>query len=239
MAEASDAQVLVPRDRLVLAGGLDRGRAGRRRMGDGPGFVTSLVPGVEEPRPSPADALADLRYIRRTMERATFTAVPGYALAAVGVLALVAAAASQWVLRAASGSDPWLASWAVAGFLSVLLVGWAFRQKARRHGVPGSARKLILGMGAPLLAVLSITIACRDAGVAHLATGVWLAGYGAGVLSAGAFSTRSIPALGAGCMALGIAAFLTPATWADAWLAAGFGVFHVVVGFRVARRHGG
>ncbi len=201
--------------------------------------MNSLVPGVEEPPPSPADALADLRYIRRTMERATFTAVPGNALAAVGALALVAAASVRWVLRASPGSDTWLATWASAGFLSVLLVGLAFRRKARRHAVPGSVRKLWLGMGAPLLAVLAITVACRGAGVADLAAGVWLTGYGAGVLSAGAFSTRSIPALGAGCMALGIAAFVMPASWADAWLASGFGVFHVVVGFRVARRHGG
>ena len=201
--------------------------------------VNSLVPGVEEPRSSPADALADLRYIRRTMERATFTAVPGSALAAVGALALVAAAVVRWVLSASPGSYPWLATWASAGFLSVLLVGLAFRRKARRHAVPGAARKLLLGMGAPLLAVLAITIACRRAGVPDLAAGVWLSGYGAGVLSAGAFSTRSIPALGAGCMALGVAAFLTPASWADAWLATGFGLFHVIVGFRVARRHGG
>jgi hypothetical protein len=203
--------------------------------------VTPLVPGVEEPRPSPAEAIADLRYIRRTMERATFTAVPGSALAAVGLLALVAAANAHWVLSARAGSDAWLANWAVAGLLSALLVGMAFRAKARRGGVPGSTRKLLLGMGAPLLAVVAITAACRGAGAgsANLLAGVWLSGYGGGVVSAGAFSTRSIPALGAACMALGVAAFLMPPSWADAALATGFGLLHLVVGFRVARRHGG
>jgi hypothetical protein len=202
--------------------------------------VTSLVPGVEEPRPSPAEAIADLRYIRRTMERATFTAVPGSALAAVGVLALVAAASARWVLAVSPGSDAWLGSWAVAGLLSALLVGNAFRAKARRNGVPGSTRKLLLGMGAPLLAVVAITAACRGAGAGgNLLAGVWLSGYGGGVVSAGAFSTRSIPALGAGCMALGVAAFLMPPSWADVWLAAGFGLFHLIVGLRVASRHGG
>src|SRR5262245_20157323 len=211
----------------------------RKRLSSRP--VTSLVPGVEEPRPSTAEALADLRYIRRTMERATFTAVPGSALVAVGVLALAAAANARWVLAPAPGSDAWLASWAVAGLLSALLVGLAFRAKARRNGVPGSTRKLLLGMGAPLLAVVAITAACRGAGAgaANLLAGVWLSGYGAGVVSAGAFSTRSIPALGAGCMALGVAAFVMPPSWADAWLAAGFGLFHLIVGYRVARRHGG
>jgi len=202
--------------------------------------VTSLVPGVEEPRAATAEAIADLRYIRRTMERATFTAVPGSALVAVGVLALAAAANARWVLPGAPGSDRWLASWAVAGLLSALLVGLAFRAKARRNGVPGSTRKLLFGMGAPLLAVVAITAACRGAGAgANLLAGVWLVGYGGGVVSAGAFSTRSIPALGAGCMAVGVAAFLLPPSTSDLWLATGFGLFHVAVGYRVARRHGG
>src|SRR5437762_6837669 len=106
-----------------------------------PDQETTRLAGGSQPL-SPAGALADLRYIRRTMERATFTAVPGSALAAVGALALVAAAVSHWVLGSAAGSDAWLASWAVAGSISALLVALAFRAKARRHGVPGAARKL-------------------------------------------------------------------------------------------------
>jgi hypothetical protein len=40
-------------------------------------------------------------------------------------------------------------------------------------------------------------------------------------------------------MVLGGVALLTPAAWADALLAAGFGGFHIVYGAIIARKYGG
>jgi len=48
-----------------------------------------------------------------------------------------------------------------------------------------------------------------------------------------------VPAMGACFMAVGAAAALTPARFANAWLALGFGLVHVVFGAWIARRHGG
>jgi hypothetical protein len=48
------------------------------------------------------------------------------------------------------------------------------------------------------------------------------------------------PALmGVSFMALGVAAFASPAAWGDALMAAGFGALHIGFGIFIARRHGG
>jgi hypothetical protein len=190
----------------------------------------------------PEAAAEDLRFVRAAMEGASgFTAVPGSALVAVGLLGLVAAANARWVLRAPPGTDRWLASWATAAVLAAFLGAYALRRKARRGaGPPGAVgRKLVLGLGAPLLAGLLVTVAALRTGATDLLAGTWLSVYGGGVVSAGAFSTRAVPLLGAACLALGAAAFAAPLAWADAFLAAGFGALHLVFGLRIARRHGG
>src|ERR1022692_660086 len=75
------------------------------------------------PRPEPvelhAHAMDNLRYIRRTMERAgSFTAVPGIGGMLMGSPALAAA----WIASGQSGTGAWLAVWlADAGV--ALLVG--------------------------------------------------------------------------------------------------------------------
>jgi hypothetical protein len=49
--------------------------------------------------------------------------------------------------------------------------------------------------------------------------------------------------MGAGFMLVGLAALLAPSgwdtMWGNAWMAAGFGVLHVVFGAIIWRKHGG
>jgi hypothetical protein len=40
-------------------------------------------------------------------------------------------------------------------------------------------------------------------------------------------------------MATGAAALFAPASWADGFMAAGFGGLHIAFGLLIARRHGG
>jgi hypothetical protein len=63
--------------------------------------------------------------------------------------------------------------------------------------------------------------------------------HGAAVVTAGTFSVRVVPLMGIGFMVLGALALATPATWADTWMAAGFGGLHIAFGILIARRHGG
>ena len=58
-------------------------------------------------------------------------------------------------------------------------------------------------------------------------------------MTGGAFSIRLIPMMGVSFVILGLAAFLSPASWGDLYMVAGFGLIHIVFGAVIARWHGG
>jgi hypothetical protein len=198
------------------------------------------------PPPSPPSApvslndraLEDLRFIRKTMERGpAFTGVPGWGGVAMGATALAAA------LLAARAETPfgWLGIWLTEAVIAVGLGGWAMRRKARKAELPllsGSARSFFLSFLPPALAAALLTGALFQRGAMELIPALWLLLYGASVLTAGAFSVRVIPRMGASFMALGVGALLLPA-WGDLLLALGFGGLHLGFGLYIARHHGG
>jgi hypothetical protein len=67
----------------------------------------------------------------------------------------------------------------------------------------------------------------------------WLLLYGAGVVTAGAFSVAPTRVLGLSVMVMGMAALVTPPSWGNAWLGLGFGALQVAFGIYIAREHGG
>jgi hypothetical protein len=181
----------------------------------------------------------DLRFIRRTMERAgSFTALPGWGGVALGVTALAAA----WLASRQSTPDQWLAVWLATAVLAALISAGALVLKARRARVPlstGPGRKFLLSFLPPVGAAVALTAALYAHGSVALLPGLWLVSYGAAVVTAGTFSVRAVPLMGLGFMALGTLALATPAAWGDAWMAAGFGGLHIGFGLLIARRHGG
>lgn len=186
-----------------------------------------------------AHAMDHLRYIRQTMEGASsFTAVPGFGGIAMGATALFAAlvAAHQSSARA------WLAVWLVEGAIAVA-IGLAFMvRKARSVQVPllsRPGRKFALGLFPPMLAAALVTLVLFRAGLAAPLPGIWLLMYGVGVVAAGAYSVRVVPAMGLCFMALGAVALFSPPAWGNWLLAAGFGGLHTVFGIVIARRYGG
>lgn len=185
------------------------------------------------------EAIANLHYIRRTMESAgSFTAVPGVGGTLMGGTALLAALSAH----VSTGDQAWLAIWlSEAALAAAIALLFSFR-KATVAGtdlLSRPCRRFMLAMVPPVVAGAVLTSVLWQQGNLRLLPAVWLLLYGAGVCSAGAFSVRPVPALGLAFLMMGTAAAFTPATWGDAWMAAGFGGLHLGFGAWIARYHGG
>lgn len=183
-------------------------------------------------------ALADLQFIRRTMEgAAAFTTISGAGMVAIGLSAL----AAGWLAGATPG-PAWLRVWVAEAALALAVGVLATLAKTKRAQLPllsGPLRKFGLALAAPSLAgaVLTVALARQDAHA--LLPAVWLLLYGSGLLAGGTFSIRLVPVMGACFMALGLAAALAPAPLGPAAMLTGFGGLHVIFGALVVRGHGG
>ena len=184
-------------------------------------------------------AIDNLRFIRETMERAiSFTAVPGKGGIGMGLTALAAAGISQL----ARTREEWLGVWLIGAFVAFSIGLWAMARKARRAGATlfeGPARRFLLTLSPPLIAGGALTLALERAGQTAILPGVWLLLYGTAVVTGGAFAVRIVPVMGLLFMLLGCLALICPASWGDAFLAAGFGGLEIAFGVAIARRHGG
>jgi hypothetical protein len=191
-----------------------------------------------EPVNLQSQAADNLRFIRQAMESSgSFTSVPGWGGILMGLSALAAAAAAEWLVPAL-----WLEIWIGDALLAFAIGGGAMARKARAQGVRlsrGVGRRFLLSLTPPLVVAALLTVALTRAGMAELVPATWLLLYGAGVVTGGAFSVRLVPVMGACFMVLGVAALLAPTGWSNPLLAAGFGGCHLVFGGIIARRYGG
>ena len=202
------------------------------------------------PRPEPVllheHAMDNLRYIRRTLERAgEFTAVPGIGGMLMGSTALVAAwmAGPETMMAGPrAGGWHWLAVWFVEAVVALSIGIAAAAFKSHRVGVPllsGPARKFVAGFAPAMAAGAVLTLVLFRAGLPQVLPGLWLLLYGAAVVSGGFASVRVVPAMGALLMLTGTAALFLPSAWGDLLLAAGFGGLQIVFGTIIAVKYGG
>jgi hypothetical protein len=195
------------------------------------------------PRPEPVQlhqhAMDNLRYIRRTLERAgEFTAVPGIGGMLMGSTALVAA----WIAGPRTDAPRWLVVWLVEAVVALLIGIAAAAHKSKRVRIPllsGPARKFVAGLAPAMVTGAVLTLVLFRQGVPAVLPGVWLLLYGTGVVSGGASSVRVVPAMGALFMLAGAAALFLPAVAGDLLLAVGFGGLHIVFGTVIAVKYGG
>ena len=204
------------------------------------------IPSTDEPSPERADnhvalherAADDLRFIRQTMERAiSFTAISGVGYVLMGLTALGAA----WLASLQATPEGWLGVWIVELVVAgVIAVGMTARkahaqgERMRSH----AGRKLLLAFAPPMLVGGLLTASAYLAGDYDLIPGIWLALYGTGVMTGGAYSVRVIPLMGASFIALSAVALLTPVD-GDLLLALGLGGLHIVFGAIVWKGYGG
>ena len=194
---------------------------------------------ASEPPALHARAMDNLAFIRDTMEAAgAFTAVSGWGMVAVGIIATVAA-----IIASAQHSVPQaLHVWVAAAVLAPPVMLWAIVRKARRAHMPllsGPGRKFVLSFSPPMLVGALLTIVLYRAGLIEAIPGMWLLLYGTAVVAGGAFSVKVVPVMGICFMLAGTLAVFAPPTWNDWIMAAAFGGLHIGFGIPIARRHGG
>jgi hypothetical protein len=203
--------------------------------------MTALPALRRRPRPVPigSHAVEDLRFIRRTMERAAgVTAFPGWGQVVIGATAL---AAAPLAARAANDTA-WLGIWLVEFVLAVALGSAAMAFKARAMGslfANGGLRRFVWAFSLPIAAGGLLTLRLHLAAAHDALPGVWLLLYGTGIAAGGMFSVAAVRAMGGAFMLLGALALFAPAGGRDLWMAGGFGLLHVGFGVWIARRHGG
>jgi hypothetical protein len=201
--------------------------------------VRPIRPEKPEPLGLHVQAMDNLRFIRDTMENAgSFTAVPGQGGILMGATALFAAFAAHL----SASPRAWLGVWMGEAVLA-LAIGLVFSyRKASRNCTPLLSRpfrRFVLAVAPSVFAGALLTFVLYHQGLQQLIPAMWLLLYGAGITSGGAFAVRVVPVMGLSFLALGSIAAVAPSRFADTLLAFGFGGFHIVFGWVIARRYGG
>lgn len=185
-------------------------------------------------------AADDLAFVRDVVTRSErFTAVPGIGGIAMGVIGIITA------MRAGQQPTPtrWLAVWLIGASIAAVVGAVTLVQKARRTGTAldaTPARRFLFGLVPPLIVGALFTVGAWRLDATSLIVPTWLMCYGLAVAAAGAVSTvRLVPRLGLAFIVLGALALATPERWHDAYMAAGFGVAHLVAGLIIRRHYGG
>lgn len=192
----------------------------------------------EAPIPLHGVAADNLRFIRATMESATaFTDVSGKGYVLGGITAVVA----SWVAAQQSSADSWLLTWLLEAVLAATVMLMLTSEKARVQGKSlwtGSGRRLIFAFLPAMAVGAVVTLAFHLQGHTLLLPGLWLALYGAAIMTAGAHSIKLIPVMGALFIVLGSLQILglTPMNLS---LGLGFGGLHIIFGALIWRQHGG
>lgn len=185
------------------------------------------------------NAVAMLRYIRDTMEKAQgFTSVSGRGCMVMGCIALAAAA----IAAIPQLDDYWLLIWVTGALLAVALNLPLMSAKAKAQGSSLQhqvARRFFLTLTPPIMMGAVLTAALSGSTGRETIVGIWLLSYGAALATSGVFSIVPVTLAGLAFMGLGAITVFLPAGWALPMLAVGFGLFHFALGLVIVKRFGG
>lgn len=200
--------------------------------------MTPLSKQQREPLALHEHAQENLRFIRAAMESTTsFTGVSGLGYILAGISALLA----TWFAARQGSEGAWLAVWMGDLILAALVAFSLTAKKAFTQGsslLSASGKKLLLAFLPTMLVGGVLTLSFWLNNRVSLLPGIWLCLYGAAVMTAGAWSVRLVPIMGAMFLGLGALALLAPVS-GDLLLAIGFGGLHILFGFIIRSKYGG
>ena len=188
--------------------------------------------------------LENLQFVRETMERSsTVTSVSGFGVMGMGVIALIGAYLAPLQTR----EEAWVYTWlAVATFGCVTGFASTWHHSKSQGPVTrlSALRRFGLALAPPLIAACVLTDTFLRAGEFKLMPGTWMLLYGAGVVTAGAFSIGLITVMGLVFMLLGTIGLYFADVWnvpvwqhlapMDFYLGAVFGGIHLCFGAIIA-----
>lgn len=179
-------------------------------------------------------AIATLRYIRNSMDAATSIAVPGSSGIAMGCVGLTATALSY----APRLHEHWVAIWLLAAVVAAGLGGTLLARPSsrRRLNLLGAhLRRFALCLFPSLFAGAVLTAVLWSSGQLHAVPGTWLLLYGCALMAVSVATTSMVAVMGGLFVALGLLAFLLPATFQVSLLGIGFGGLHILFGILIGR----
>jgi hypothetical protein len=184
-------------------------------------------------------AIDNLRYIRETMERSTsFTAVPGFGGMLMGSTAIAAAFIAHQQIFLRNWLVVWLTEAALAAAIGLLAM-WQKSKAANQSLVSTPARKFAYGFMPALVCGVIATLGLWRYEHYEVMVPMWMIIYGSAVVTGGAFSVKIVPVMGWMFIGLGALAFAMPAGYGNVFMAASFGVLHIIFGAIIARNYGG
>ena len=188
--------------------------------------------------------LENLKIIRETMERSSsVTSLSGIGVMGMGAIALL----GSYLAPLQSSDEARMYGWLVVAVLGcgIGVVSTWYQSRWQGPAMRLIAwRRFALALAPPILAGCVLTHIFLRIGYFEVMPGTWILLYGAGIITAGAFSIRLIPIMGMVFMLFGAIALYLPASWfqpvwqhmtpIDFYLGAVFGGVHVLFGAIIA-----
>ncbi|MCC6405912.1 MAG: hypothetical protein IT453_02010 [Planctomycetes bacterium] len=195
------------------------------------------------PRPLPTSSLRSagidqrarthLDVVESTLRRATrFREVPAWGGVVMGLVGFAGAGAATW----SESRGQWLATWLIAAAIAALIGAAEISERMAQRGTASRAQfgRFAAALAPSFVATGILTFALANAGLFGWLPSVWLLGYGTALIGGGLVSLPEVLWMGVTFDLLGLAALLTPASFGNFWLAAGFGALHVIFGTWIA-----
>lgn len=191
----------------------------------------------------------DLRVIREVMEHsARYTHFSGLSGVLSGILGLAGTGVTYWIDKTVSvpyQPPYYIVTWSLVLVLAIAQDLFLAQRKARRDGatiwVPATYRTIKSALpGAYMAALLSVVALYYD-GAPDVVPAVWALGYGVALCAAGMITIRAVRIYGALQIITGTLGlfYMSRPPYSLVLLALTFGVYQIIFGIWLTRKHGG